>query len=402
MSITLGKCSAGLFAASILLLAVSLVWAQFPQNPTFSTHIFTTAPIEGLTADVAGKLYVTGRTTGGVRCPVWQLDPAVPLSPPVQVGSIPSDCRAAGMAFDQSNNIYIADSAMGTIWRVSAADMNPTIPFATGMPGANGVAIDRAGFVWTGDGMTGQGRVWKIGPSGGKCEDPVTPFQGCAEVFRVQPMRNGTILGGLVTASGAGEPGQGVGRQSRNFPHALAIGSPQDIVANGLAFDPLGNLFVADTARGALWKVEFNPDGTLRSGTGCDPTFTPNTLCLGNVFIAHPLLAGVDGIALDTAGNIWATVNERNAVVAVTGDSRAVVEVFRNSLDPATLLRNGGPLEFPTSPVLLGARFCTANFDVGGRDNFPNSGGDMPSLGAGKVSCMDQPLTIPGLPLPVR
>jgi SMP-30/Gluconolactonase/LRE-like region len=215
-------------------------------------------------------------------------------------------------------------------------------------------------------------------------------------------MRNGTALGGLVTAAGAGEPSQGAGRQPRNFPHALAIGSPQDIVANGLAFDPLGNLFVADTARGALWKVEFNPDGTLRSGTGCDLTFTANTLCLGNVFIAHPLLEGVDGIALDITGNIWGTVNERNAVVAVTGDLRAVVEVFRNPLDPATLLRNGGPLEFPTSPFLLGTRFCTANFDVGGRDNFPNSGGDIPSLGAGKVSCMDQQLTIPGLPLPVR
>jgi sugar lactone lactonase YvrE len=402
MSVTLGKCSVGLSAASILLLAVSLVWAQFPQNPTFSTHIFTTAAIEGLTADAAGKLYVTGRSSGGVRCPVWQLDPAVPTSPPVQVGSIPSDCRAAGMAFDQSNNLYIADSAFGVIWRVSAADMNPTTPFVTGVPGANGVAIDRAGFVWTGDGMTGQGRVWKIGASGGKCEDPVAPFQGCAEVFRVQPMRNGTALGGLVTAAGAGEPSQGAGRQPRNFPHALAIGSPQDIVANGLAFDPLGNLFVADTARGALWKVEFNPDGTLRSGTGCDLTFTANTLCLGNVFIAHPLLEGVDGIALDITGNIWGTVNERNAVVAVTGDLRAVVEVFRNPLDPATLLRNGGPLEFPTSPFLLGTRFCTANFDVGGRDNFPNSGGDIPSLGAGKVSCMDQQLTIPGLPLPVR
>jgi sugar lactone lactonase YvrE len=402
MSVTLGKCSVGLSAASILLLAVSLVWAQFPQNPTFSTHIFTTAPIEGLTADAAGKLYVTGRSSGGVRCPVWQLDPAAPLSPPVQVGSIPSGCTSAGMAFDQLNNLYIADSAVGVIWRLAGTDMNPTFPFVTGVPGANGVAIDKAGFVWTGDGMTGQGRVWKIGASGGKCEDPVTPFQGCAEVFRVQPMRNGTALGGFVQAAGAADPSQGVGRQPRVFPHTLTVGNPQDLVANGLAFDPLGNLFVADSARGALWKVEFNPDGTLRSGTGCDPTFTANTLCLGNVFIAHPLLEGVDGIALDTAGNIWAAVNERNAVVAVTASPSSVVEVFRNAVDAATLLRNGGPLEFPTSPFLLGTRFCTASFDISRRDNFPNSAGDIPSLGAGKVSCMDQPLITPGLPLPAR
>ncbi len=36
--------------------------------------------------------------------------------------------------------------------------------FATGVPGTNGVAFDN-GNLWTGDGTTGLGRVWKISPA---------------------------------------------------------------------------------------------------------------------------------------------------------------------------------------------------------------------------------------------
>jgi sugar lactone lactonase YvrE len=404
MKTTIGKCLLGLSAAVLLSLTASLALAQFPQNPSFSTHIFTSASIEGLTGDKSGKLYTTGRPTGGVACPVWKLDPATPLSPPVQIGSIPAGCNASGIALDKNENIYIADSALGgVIWRLTASDMNPTTPFVTGVPGTNGLAFDKGGFLWTGDGTSGRGRVWKIGTSGGKCEDPATPYQGCQEVFRIQPMRNGTALGGLVSViATATQPTQGVGRQARTFPHTVDNGNPQDLVANGVAFDLLGNLFVADTARGAIWKVEFNNNGSLRSKTGCDDTFTQNTLCLENIFIAHPLLDGVDGIALDIFGNIWGSINERNAIVVVTSLLRGVIEVFRNPLDQATLLLNGGPLEFPTSPFLLGRKFCTANSDGNRRDNFPNSGGDIPTVGAGKVSCMDQQLIIPGLPLPVH
>ena len=53
-----------------------------------------------------------------------------------------------------------------------------------------------------------------------------------------------------------------------------------------------------------------------------------------------------------------------------------VREVFRNAPDATTRLRNNGPLEFPTSPVLFRHRLCLAQTDVARRDNFPNSGGE--------------------------
>ncbi|MBA2689229.1 MAG: hypothetical protein H0U63_00310, partial [Burkholderiales bacterium] len=123
--------------------------------------------------------------------------------------------------------------------------------------------------------------------------------------------------------------------------------------------------------------------------------------CLDNILVTHPWLEGADGIALDRAGNIWVDANERNAVVVVTHQG-SVTEVFRNPPN-ASGLRNGGPLEFPSSPFLLGNTFCTANSDGNRRDNFPSTAGEIGGVNQpkGKISCMDQPLTIPGLPLPI-
>jgi hypothetical protein len=101
-------------------------------------------------------------------------------------------------------------------------------------------------------------------------------------------------------------------------------------------------------------------------------------------------------------GNLWVDANERNAVVFVSawGD---VIEVFRNPPD-SNKLRNTGPLETPTSPVLVGHKFCTANSDGNRRDNFTNTAGEITPDGPmrGKISCLDQRVTVPGVELPVR
>ena len=109
---------------------------------------------------------------------------------------------------------------------------------------------------------------------------------------------------------------------------------------------------------------------------------------------------------LDRAGNIWVDANERNAVAVITKGGR-VVEVFRNPLN-ANGLRNSADasvgnnhiLEFPTSPFITGTVLCTSQSDLDRRDNSPRSEGEV--NGNGKISCMDQELTIRGLPLPVR
>lgn len=388
----------------------------FPKNATFTTLTTTPRGIEGLTGDNHRNLYTGG--SGTSPCPVWQIN----LDNPVltEVGSVVSTqppppatpaCNFTGIAFDEAGNLYVADGAAATIYFFNpSAKAPPTAAiFAVGVPGANGLAFDKKGNLWASDGTTGQGRVWKITSPGANCSTPVV---NCEEVFRIQPMSNTANL----DASGMG----GVGRDVRTLPPGTIIVTPttrnaanalgsQPLVANGLAFNKNGVLFNIDTARGALWKIEFDQYGNLKSPTGCDTTFTANTLCLSNVFVAHPILEGGDGIALDREGNIWVDANERNAVAIVTRYGK-VFEVFRNPVN-SDGLRNSADtadgnkriLEFPTSPFLTGKVFCTSQSDGNRRDNFPNTGGQVSPTGPeiGKISCMDQELIISGLRLPV-
>jgi sugar lactone lactonase YvrE len=407
-------CAAALAALSTPTIADRDHDGPVPRNATFTTQAITPLAIEGLTADDAGNLYSTGRATPPALCPVWQITGATLTV----VGNIPnsaaSPCNPSGIAFDAHGDLYIADAASGGIvWRLTPnAAVPPTATaFATGVPGTNGLAFDRDGNLWTGDGTTGNGRVWKIGAAGGACEPA---FTGCEEAFRIQPMAN--VLDPALSGGVAN-----VGRDNRSLPPgtisavraATNILGSQPLVANGVAFTRDGELYVADTARGAIWKVEFDRRGNIKSKMGCDTTFTANTLCLDNVFVAHPYLEGTDGIALDRAGNIWNSANERNAVVVVTKD-RDVVEVFRNPVN-ASGLRNSADaavgnnhiLEFPTSPVLVGKKFCTSQSDGDRRDNSPRAAGEVNAGSAapgarGKISCMDQELEIPGARLPVR
>lgn len=354
----------------------------------FETVFRSPLTIEGLTGDRDGNLYSAGR--GGDPCPVWRVPAAGGTA--VVVGNIPAPCSPAGLAFDAAGRLFVADGTEVYVLTPSAESPPTATVFTSGVAGANGVAFDRSGNLWISDGGTGQGRVWRAGADGSP-----------TEVFRVQPMASEVNV-----TNGTG----GIGRDPRALPPGTVTITPegraaantegsQHLVANGLAFDEDGSLFVGDTARGAVWKVDFDRRGNLRSPVGCDTTFTPNTLCLDNVVAAHPFLEGADGIALDRDGNVWTVANERNAVAVVTGGGK-VREVFRNAPDRATRLRNAGPMEFPASLFLRDRTLCITHSDGSRRDNFPPNGGEVAPDGPerAKISCAEDLLPAPGLPLP--
>jgi len=318
--------------------------------------------LEGLTAGPDGNLYTTLRNSG--PCKVISISPAStdPTAATV-VGFVPTPCSPSGLAFGPDGALYVTGigSAKDTIVRlVPDAAAPPTgVPYATHVPQANGIAFDDNGDLWASDGSNAVGTVWEVPPGGGSG----------VEAFRVPAMLNDHGIGRTVFTTGNA--------------------NPQAIVTNGLAFTHDGDLLVGDTARGAIWRVELDKNGTVLSPEGCDPTYAADALCLDDVLVQHPYLEGVDGITLDAAGDIWAAANERNAIVVVAHDG-SVQEFFRNPANATTGSRSAGPLETPTSPVVIGHTFCVAQSDNGRRDNSPNTAGEVSN--GGKVSCLDQPI----------
>jgi sugar lactone lactonase YvrE len=118
-------------------------------------------------------------------------------------------------------------------------------------------------------------------------------------------------------------------------------------------------LYVADTARGAIWQVAIGADGK-----GGKPALLAQS----------PLLEGADGLAFDRTGKLWVAANERNAIVTVAPDGQ-VQEIAKNG--------SSGPLEFPAAIVFVGSTAYIANYDTPRRDNLDANGkGALDGIGA--------------------
>ena len=338
--------------------------------------------IEGLTGDHQGNLYIAQRG-GAIGCPILLIRP--PAGVAILVGTVPAPCSPSGLTFDTSGRLYVpgVGPAQDAIDMLTPSVSSPpqATQFATGVPGANGIAFDKRGALWATDGTTGLGRVWKVPAGGG----------AATEVFRIPTEADAN----------------GVGRQVQTLQGSQTPAvnpNTQATVANGIEFAKDGSaVYVADTARGAVWKVILDANGNLASKLGCDSAYPPNTLCPDALLVENPLLEGADGLVLDTSGDVWVAANERNAIVVVEPTGR-VVEFFRDPVDATTGLRNAGPLETPTSPLLLGRVFCVTQSDGNRRDNSPSSAGE---VGPGtpyvaKVSCLQGLLPIRGVPLPIH
>src|SRR3954452_11206844 len=89
--------------------------------------------IEGLSADRRGDLYVAGR--GTPPCPVFKVGTGV-------VGTLPAPCGPAGLAFGPDGRLYVADIDKIVVLRPQAGAPPTAEVYASGVPGANGIAWD--------------------------------------------------------------------------------------------------------------------------------------------------------------------------------------------------------------------------------------------------------------------
>ena len=271
-----------------------------------------TVIVESIAANSAGLLHVADRVSGNVM----RIDPKNPR--PVVVGSLGARSvngqttkpNPSGMAFNAQGDLLIVASAFGDVVRLRAAELDPTRPgvaqtFATGAPGANGIDFDRQGRLYISGGASGN--IFRVGPNGGAVEAVAT-----------------------------------IERFTRTLPDGR---TQQSIVANGLAFDTAGVLHVADSARGAVWRIAFDGEGRAQRPV---------------LWVQNPALEGADGLAFDARGQLWVAVNELNALVRVS-PAGELTEVARNG--------TAGPLEFPAALVFVGDTGYIANFDTPRRVN---------------------------------
>lgn len=105
----------------------------------------------GIVRDSHGTLYFLYATGTTDLTGVWRLRPG---GRPERIAALPATGLPNGLALDgRTGDLYIADSVLGTIWRVSKAGGTPqawsTAPelASTGFLGANGLKL-RGGAVW--------------------------------------------------------------------------------------------------------------------------------------------------------------------------------------------------------------------------------------------------------------
>jgi hypothetical protein len=281
-----------------------------------------------------------------------------------------------------------------------------------------GIAIDRTGSIFVS--VSPLGDVWRIPPGS---DDP-QPF---GHVDGITPGADFGLLGLAVDVFGnvygavqsANPDANGVWRFDRStgdatrLPGTAAMGIP-----NGLAFDKQMNLYVTDSARGAIWRIPWDGDasiwlqdptltgdGSLGLGLGANGiavqrgvftvTNTERRTILripkvggepGSISVLTTLPAGdnPDGVTMDVFGDAFVAMNLANAIAKVRPSGSMSV------------VASSDPLDFPSSVVFGTARgqrmtIYGVNFSISELFNLPP--GDGPGVFRFTAG-------VPGMPVP--
>jgi uncharacterized protein (TIGR03437 family) len=188
------------------------------------------------------------------------------------------------VAVDSAGNLYIAEYSGNVVRKVSAATGVITAVAGNGsvgysgdggpatsaqLNGPSGLALDAAGDLYVAD--AGNHRVRRIGPDG-----------------------TITTVAGDGTAGTSGDGGPAVNAEL--------------VLPTGLSTDGQGNLYIADAGASRVRLVTAGGLITTIAGTGAPGYFGDN----GPATQAQ--LAGVTGVALDSAGNVYLADRGNNAI----------------------------------------------------------------------------------------
>jgi len=258
-------------AVLVFAFAVAYVGIQAKSNGQFEAVTSFNAENkelpEGITIDKTGNMYVSLGPpffVGGGYGAIWKLSPdGTEITSLVEY---PDGPAPAGLAVDPPGNVYFALANPGGsdrgVYRLTG-DGNPErLPGTENMVVPNGLALDKQGNLFASD--SAWGAIWRIPAKG----------SGSAEIW---------------------------------LQHELVAGCTlDDFGANGVAFWK-GDLYVANTGRGALVHVPI-----LIDGSPGDPM-----IVAGDPDCEQDELFGMDGIALDVHGNVYALLVLQNKLVRI-------------------------------------------------------------------------------------
>lgn len=242
--------------------------------------------LQGVCADAAGNIYIADADDNRIR----KIDTSgvITTFAGAQGGGFGGDGGPAaqaflqspyGIRFDSSGALYVADLGNNRIRKITPDGNIST--FASGLNAPRNLAFDAHGNLYVSEFNGNQ--VTLVGADGSR-----TPFAG-----------NGT-------AGFSGDGGRAVDAE---------LNGPA-----GIAFDPSGNLFIADSGNAVIREV--STGGTIVTAAGTGAAGNPGALT-----ISEPT-----GLAVDSEGNVYVTNVEypETFVITTTGMVRQLAGVGRD------------------------------------------------------------------------
>ena len=243
-------------------------------------------PVANPCVDSLGNIYSTFSGSAGQKTPVsiFKMEVGAPARPYVT-----DLMNATGLAVDRQDVLYVSSRNDGVVYQVTAS--GNTVPYVEGMGVATGIAFDRDENLYVGD---RSGTIFKVSR-----DRKIFVFATLEPSVAAYHLAFGP--GGYLYVTGPTTSSfDGVSRISpegnvERFYRGL--GRPQ-----GMAFDVLGNLYVAASFRGRRGVVRIDPEANAElfvSGPAIvGVAFAGRSLILATTNALFKLDAGVMGAPL--------------------------------------------------------------------------------------------------------
>ncbi len=290
-------------------IALTLVLTMFSPTQValggFPDFTATPGTPEGVAVDRAGNVYVSVKVEANDQ--VWKYSPS-------GVGTLLSDLgestgSVAGLALDNAGNVYMCRfAAEPGVYRITPEGTAVRLPGSKQMAVPNALVFDNHEALYVTESCSGdlasgdfeQGGIWRI------------PKGGTAELW----LRDELLTGLAPTVM------------------------PFPLGANGIGFYN-GDLYVANMDKGLIVRIPILQDGTPGAA---EVWKTVEDMPESTMYQSPAFPVMLDGLTIDSNGNVYVTVSSRNAIARINACDRSqeTVAVYPDCpLDaPASLALN--------------------------------------------------------------